>query len=73
MCSGIIICNTRNPVPKARPLFSMIQLELQLPDFTFLTWTVKDVAASTEQARTLGVPLEAGEKLYMDSQHLYTC
>ena len=31
-----------------------------------LTWTAEDVAAYTEEARTLGAPLEAGEELYTD-------
>ena len=32
---------------------------LQRPDFKLLTWTAEDVAAYTEEARTLGAPLEA--------------
>jgi len=36
-----------------------------------LTWTQEDVAAYSEQARTLGAPLEAGEELYADIQKKY--
>ena len=63
--------NPRNPVPEARPSFSVMFLELQHPDFKLLTWTAEDVAAYTEQARTLGAPLEAGEELYTDIQKMY--
>ena len=31
----------------------------------------EDVAAYTEEARTLGAPLETGEQLYTDIQKLY--
>ena len=61
----------RNPVPELRPSFSDMFLELQQPDFKLLTWTAEDVTAYSEQARTLGAPLEAGEELYTDIQRLY--
>ena len=61
----------RHPEPESRPEFLDIQVELQRPDFKLLTWTAEDVAAYTEQARTLGAPLEAGEKLYTDIQKTY--
>ena len=63
----------RHPEPESRPEFPDIQVELQRPDFKLLTWRAEDVAAYTEQARTLGAPLEAGEELYTDIQMLYTC
>ena len=50
--------------PELRPDFPSIYSELQQPDFKLLTWTAEDVAAYTEEARTLGAPLEAGEQLY---------
>ena len=52
--------------PDSRPTFSQILTEFQNPDFKFLLWTAEDVAAYTEEARTLGAPLEGGEELYMD-------
>ena len=52
--------------PESRPVFPHVLLELQHPDFKLLTWTAEDVAAYTEEARTLGAPLEAGEALYTD-------
>ena len=58
----------RNPEPESRP---EIQVDLQRPDFKILTWTSEDVTAYSEQARTLGAPLEAGEELYTDIQHTY--
>ena len=61
----------RNPVPELRPSFGAMVLELQHPDFKLLMWTSEDVAAHTEQARTLGAPLEAGESLYTNIQHIY--
>ena len=61
----------RNPEPESRPEFPDIQVELQRPDFKLLTWTAEDVAAYTEQARTLGAPLEAGEELYTELQCMY--
>ena len=61
----------RHPEPESRPEFPDIQVELQRPDFKLLTWTAEDVAAYTEQARTLGSPLEAGEELYTDIQKTY--
>ena len=45
-----------------------ILLALMQPDFKLLTWTPEDVAAYSEQARTLGAPQEAGEELYNDIQ-----
>ena len=63
-----IMLADRNPVPELRPSFSDMFLELQQPDFKLLTWTAEDV---TEQARTLGAPLEAGKELYTDIQRLY--
>ena len=59
---------TRNPSPDTRPSFPNALLELQCPDYKLLTWTPEDVAAYSEQARTLGAPLEAGEELYADIQ-----
>ena len=47
-------------------------MELQRPDFKLLTWMAEDVAAYTEEARTLGAPLEAGETLYADIHKIYT-
>ena len=58
-------------MPKSRPSFGAMFLELQRPDFKLLTWTAEDVAAYTEQARTLGAPLEAGEELYTELQCMY--
>ena len=58
-------------MPESRPSFGAMVLELQRPDFKLLTWTSEDVAAHTEQARTLGAPLEAGENLYTDIQQMY--
>ena len=52
-------CMIRHPAPDLRPSFSVLLLDLQHPDFKLLTWTPEDVAAYTEQARTLGAPLEA--------------
>ena len=62
----------RNPEPDHRPTFPEILVGLQRPDFKLLTWTAEDVAAYTEEARTLGAPLEAGEELYTDIQKLYS-
>ena len=61
----------RNPEPESRPTFPDIQTVLQRPDFKLLTWTAEDVAAYTEEARTLGAPLEAGEELYTEIQKTY--
>ena len=61
----------RNPEPESRPTFPDIQTVIQRPDFKLLTWTAEDVAAYTEEARTLGAPLEAGEELYTDIQNTY--
>ncbi|CAI8021519.1 Ephrin type-A receptor 4a (Fragment) [Geodia barretti] len=60
-----------HPEPHSRPTFPDIQTVLQRPDFKLLTWTAEDVAAYTEEARTLGAPLEAGEELYTDIQNCY--
>ena len=54
-----------------RPTFPDIQVDLQRPDFKLLSWTVEDVSTYTEQARTLGAPLEAGEELFPDIQNTY--
>ena len=59
----------RNPEPSSRPTFPEIQVEVMHPDFKLLTWTAEDVAAYTEEARTLGAPLEAGEE-HWHSKHL---
>ena len=61
----------RNPDPELRPSFDVILPELQRPDFKLLKWTSEDVTAYSEQARTLGAPLEAGEELYTDIQNTY--
>ena len=47
------------------PLFLISFLQLQHPDFKLLKWTPEDVAAYSEQARTLGAPLEAGEEQHI--------
>ncbi|CAI8052359.1 Tyrosine protein-kinase src-2 [Geodia barretti] len=52
--------NCWNHEPDSRPTFPEIQVGLMRPDFKLLTWTAEDVAAYTEEARTLGAPLEAG-------------
>ena len=49
-----------------------VLLELQRPDFKLLTWTAEDVAAYTEEARTLGAPLEAGEELFREHRYFFT-
>ncbi|CAI8017965.1 Ephrin type-A receptor 8 (Fragment) [Geodia barretti] len=64
--------NCWNPESDSRPTFPEIQVELQRPDFKLLTWTAEDVAAYTEEARTLGAPLEVGNELYIDIQKTYT-
>ena len=61
---ALILLLCRNPSPDSRPSFPDILLELQHPDFKLLMWTPEDVAAYSEQARTLGAPLEAGEELH---------
>ena len=58
-------------MPESRPLFPDILVELQHPDFKLLKWTAEDVSAYSEQARTLGASLEAGEELYLDFQKTY--
>ena len=62
---------TRNPLSELRPVFVDILLELMQPDFKLLTWAPEDEAAYSEQARTLGAPLEAGEELYNDIQNKF--
>jgi len=62
---------SRNPSPDSRPSFPDALIELQHPDFKMLMWAPEDVAAYSEQARTLGAPLEAGEELYRDLQISY--
>ena len=62
----------REPLPEARPDFPSLFLKLQRPDFKLLTWVAEDVAAYTEEARTLGAPLEAREQLYTDIQSHFT-
>ena len=57
---------SRRMDPDSRPMFPHILLDLQHPDFKLLTWTAEDVATYTEEARTLGAPLEAGENLFVD-------
>ena len=54
-------------------MFPYVLLELQYPDFKLLTWMAEDVAAYTEEARTLGAPLEAGEQHYTDIQKSPMC
>ena len=61
----------RNPRAGQRPDFPNVLQSLQHPDRKILTWTPEDVAAYSEQARTLGAPLEAGEALYKELQSLY--
>ena len=61
----------RNPESESRPTFPDIQTVIQRPDFKLLTWTAEDVAAYTEEARTLGAPLEAGKELYTDIHNTY--
>ena len=52
-------------------MFGDMHLELQHPEFKLLKWTAEDLSAYSEQARTLGAPLEAGEELYPDIQKSY--
>ena len=59
-------------MPEIRPAFPHILLALMHPDFKLLKWTAEDVSAYSEQARTLGAPLEAGEELFVDIQNLRT-
>ena len=61
----------REALPESRPDFPSVLQELQVPDFKLLTWMAEDVAAYTEEARTLGAPLEAGKQLYTDIQKTY--
>ena len=64
------LCN-RNPECSNRPKFACVLQSLQHPDFKLLKWTAEDVSAYSEQARTLGAPLEAGEELYQELQNMY--
>ena len=44
---------------------------IQKPDFQILKWSSEEVNSYSEQARTLGVPLEAGHQLHRDLQRTY--
>ena len=61
----------RHTDPEQRPSFAKVLQSLQHPDFKLLTWTAEDVAAYTEEARTLGAHLDAGEELFIDLQQFY--
>lgn len=54
-----------------RPTFPDAQTVLQRPDFKLLTWTQEEIATYTEEARALGVSLQAGAELYPDAQKTY--
>ena len=61
----------RHPEPESRPSFFEILLVLQRPDFQLLRWSPEDKEAYSEQARTLGGPLEDGKELYNEMQTVY--
>ena len=44
---------------------------LQKPDFQILKWGEEEIKSLSEEARTLGQPLEAGNQLYKDLQNTY--
>ena len=67
---GIFIC--RHYEPQSRPTFFEILLALQRPDFQLLKWTSEDEASYSEEARTVGSPIEAGEELYAELQQMYS-
>ena len=70
MCpSFALVC--RHPEAASRPTFFDTLLALQRPDFQVLKWTCEEVAAYSEEARTIGSPIEAGLELYTDIQHTY--
>ena len=61
----------RHPEAASRPTFFDTLLALQRPDFQVLKWTCEEVAAYSKEARTIGSPIEAGQELYTDIQHVY--
>ena len=44
---------------------------IQKPDFQILKWSSEEVNSYSEQARTLGAPLDAGHQLHRDLQRTY--
>ena len=69
MIPNYLLC--RHSEPELRPTFFDVLLVLQRPDFQLLNWLPDDVATYSEQARTLGAPVEAGEELYTELQKTY--
>ena len=61
----------RHPEAASRPTFFDTLMALQRPDYQLLKWTLEDEAAYSEEARTIGSPIEAGQELYADMQHVY--
>ena len=67
---AVPIC--RHPDTNSRPTFFNILLDLQRPDFQLLKWTLEDVAAYREEARTIGTSVEVGQELFTELQQLYS-
>ena len=61
----------RHPDAAKRPSFTNITTLLQNPDFQILKWNEEEEKSLSEEARTLGGPLEAGNLLHKDLQNFY--
>ena len=61
----------RHPNMEDRPVMCEILQQLQKPDFHILKWTKEDKEKYSEEARTLGAPLDCGHELYKDLQTIY--
>ena len=61
----------RNPDPKSRPQFGQLVNVLAGNSGYLLGWSDEDKQACSEEAVTLGAPLEAASDLYHDLQLIY--
>ena len=61
----------RNVDSESRPGFYEICSRLSLPEFKILKWSPEDRKAYSEQARSIGAPLEEGENMFIELQKTY--
>lgn len=65
----LLLC--RQPKANERLAINDILTPLQKPDFRILNWTSEETKMYSNEARTLGANLDAGNRLHMDLQRTY--
>ncbi len=67
----ILEIHNRHPNVETRISFNDVVHNLQKSDYSILKWKPEDLETYSQETRAIGSPLELGQELYKDLQHVY--